>query len=88
MFVIIRMVLILLRFLTETLSNMPIIKQFNEIGGIIYGLAKAIIIIYLLLTIIFIVSSMKGSSLVSDAIFDSYITKVLYENNPIIRLAF
>lgn len=88
LFIIIRIVLILLSFITDTLSNIPIVKQFNEIGGIVYGLAKAIIIIYLLLTIIFIISSMKGYNVISDAILNSYITKFLYENNPIIGLAF
>ena len=85
LFIAIRIVLILLKFITETLANIPIIKQFNEVGGIIYGLAKSIIIIYLVLTFIFIFSSIKGNNILSDAIFDSYITKVLYENNPVIR---
>lgn len=87
LFIIVRIALILLGFLTDTLSNIPIIKQFNEIGGIIYGLAKAIIIIYLLLTIIFIISSMKENNVVEESIYNSYITKLLYENNPIIGLA-
>ena len=86
-FIIVRIALILLGFLTDTLSNIPIIKQFNEIGGITYGLAKAIIIIYLLLTIIFIISSMKENNVVEESIYNSYITKLLYENNPIIGLA-
>ena len=85
LFVVIRIALILIRFFTEILANLPIIKQFNEIGGLIYGCAKGIIIIYLLLTIIFIVSSMKGYNMVSEAISNSYITKFLYESNPIIR---
>ena len=87
LFISIRIALILLGFLTDTLSNIPIIKQFNEIGGIIYGLAKGVIIIYLVLTIIFIVSSMKENNIVTEAINNSYITKLLYENNPIIGLA-
>lgn len=87
LFIIIRIALILLGFLTETLSNIPIIKQFNEVGGIIYGLAKSVIIIYLILTIIFIISTMKENSVVTEAINNSYITKLLYENNPIIGLA-
>ena len=87
LFIIVRIALILLGFLTDTLSNIPIIKQFNEIGGITYGLAKAIIIIYLLLTIIFIISSMKENNVVEESIYNSYITKLLYENNPIIGLA-
>lgn len=85
LFVVIRIALIFVRFITEILANLPIIKQFNEIGGLIYGCAKGILIIYLLLTIIFIVSSMKGNNTVSEAISNSYITKFLYESNPIIK---
>lgn len=85
LFVVIRIILILLSFLTETIAKFPIIKQFNELGGTIYGLAKAIVIVYLILTIIFVLSSFEISKIVVDAIEKSYITKFLYENNLILK---
>ena len=40
-FVVTRLLLILLGSVANIISNLPIIKQFNEIGGIIYGILKA-----------------------------------------------
>lgn len=88
LFVVIRILLILLRFLSDMLAELPIIKQCNEVGGIIYGLLKSVIIIYFILTIIFIVSSIKGNGFVNNAIDESYITKFLYNNNVIVKYCF
>lgn len=85
LFILIRILLILLSFLSETIAKFPIIKQFNEVGGILYGLLRALVIIYLILTIIFILSSFKISPIVLDAIEESYITKFLYENNLLLK---
>lgn len=85
LFIVIRIVIIFLRFLSDTISQIPLIKQFNEVGGIIYGLLKSAVIIYLILTIIFIICSIKGSLVISDAIEESYITKYLYNNNIIVK---
>lgn len=85
LFIITRIALILLSFLSETISKLPIIKQFNELGGLLYGLLRAVVIIYLILTIIFILSSFKISGIMLDAIEKSYITKFLYENNLLLK---
>ena len=84
-FVLIRVIIIVLSFLSDFISKIPIIKQFNKAGGIIYGLLKSLIIIYIILTIIFIIESVKGNSMISYAIDESIITKVLYNNNIVIK---
>ena len=85
MFITIRIVLIMLKFVSNQLAKVPIIKQCNEVGGIIYGLIKAILLIYLVLTIIFIVTSIKGNGVVHDAIQESYLTNYLYNNNMVVN---
>ena len=85
LFIVIRIALILLKFLSETISEIPIIKQFNEIGGIIYGIIKSAIIIIFILTIIFIISSIYGNGKINDAIEESYATKFLYNNNIVVK---
>ena len=77
--------LILLKFLTEIIANLPIIKQFNEIGGLVYGIIKGLIIIYLILTIMFLVISINENGIIANAIEESNITKFLYNNNIIIN---
>ena len=53
-FIITRTVLLLLKFFADGVANLPIIKQLNGIGGIVYGTAKGLIIVYLILTILFL----------------------------------
>ena len=85
LFIVIRIALILLKFLSETISEIPIIKQFNEIGGIVYGIIKSAVIIIFILTIIFIISSIYGNGKINDAIEESYVTKFLYNNNIVVK---
>lgn len=85
LFITIRILLVLLRFLSDMIAEIPIIKQFNEAGGIVYGLLKAIILVYLVLTIIFIISSINGNGIINRAIDESFITKILYDNNVLAK---
>ena len=88
LFIIIRIIVIILQFLTDGIAKLPIIKQFNKAGGIIFGVIKAIIIIFIILTILFFVISINGNGLIADAINSSYITKILYDNNIIVNYCF
>lgn len=85
LFVITRIILIVLKFLTETLANLPIVKQCNEIGGLLYGVIKGILIIYVILTIMFFIISLKPEGMTENLIETSYITKLLYNNNIIVN---
>ena len=87
-FIVTRILLILLKFVTEAVANLPIIKQLNEIGGFGYGLAKGLIIIYIILTIMFLVISINGNKKIVDTLNASYITKFLYDNNIIVNYCF
>lgn len=85
LFILTRAILILLRFVTQTIAKLPIIKQFNTLGGIIYGIIKSLIIIYVLLTIMYLIVSIKGNGNIALAIDSSCITKFLYDNNIIVN---
>ena len=85
LFILTRAILILLRIVTQTIAKLPIIKQFNTLGGIIYGIIKGLIIIYVLLTIMYLIVSIKGNGNIALAIDSSCITKFLYDNNIIVN---
>ena len=68
--------------------SLPILKQFNKAGGIIYGIIKALIIIYVILAIIFALTYITGNTVISEIISKSYITKVFYNNNILLNLIF
>ena len=83
-----RLVLILLTFITDLITELPIIKQFNDIGGILYGVIKALLIIYIILAIAFFIIYVTGNITISEAISNSYITKFFYNNNIILNIIF
>ena len=85
LFIIIRILLIVLSFFAESLGEIPIVKQLNKSGGIAYGIIKSIVIIFILLTIFYFVVLLKPHGIIASAIEQSYITKILYENNIIVN---
>ena len=87
-FILARLVLILLTFIADLITELPILKQFNEIGGIIYGIVKALLIIYVILAVLFFVVYTTGNTTIADAIANSFITKFFYNNNLLLTLIF
>ncbi len=87
-FLITRVVLLALTFISDIITSLPILKQFNEVGGILYGIVKALLIVYVILAIAFFVVYVTGNTAVSEAISGSYITKFFYEHNLILEILF
>lgn len=87
-FVVARLVLIVLTFITDIITELPILKQFNAVGGVLYGLIKALLIIYAILAIAFFIVYVTGNTTISTAIESSFITKMFYNNNLLLSLIF
>lgn len=78
----------ILRFITiiaDLIARIPILKQFNKLGGIIYGFLKGILIVYVLLGIIYIVSPLIDEKITNN-INNTKLTKILYNNNLITNI--
>lgn len=87
LFIVARILLIFLRFITSLIAKLPVIKQFDKLGGIIYGILEGLIIIYVLLAIISFVSPMLNGNLAS-AIDESYVGSMMYNNNLLLKIIF
>ncbi len=87
LFLIARILLILLRFITSLIAKLPVIKQFDKLGGVIYGVLEGIIIIYLVLAIISFISPMIGENIIA-AIDESMVGSMLYNNNLLLKIIF
>ena len=87
LFILARIILICLKFITGLIAKLPVIKQCDKIGGIIYGLIEGLIIIYVLLAIISFVSPMTNGTLVS-AINQTYVGNMMYNNNLLLDIVF
>lgn len=88
LFLVTRIVLIFVRGLANIITNLPLIKQFDKLGGIIYGLVEAFIIIYAILAVISFISPVVSGTGILDAIQKSFIGSAMYNNNLLLKLIF
>lgn len=87
LFIIAQIALIVLKFITALIAKLPVIKQFDKIGGIIYGLLEGLVITYLALALISFITPMTKGNLSSD-INKSYIGSRMYNNNLLLKIIF
>ena len=88
LFIVVRIALILLKFVAEAIAKLPIIKQCNKAGGLVYGAIRGMLMIYTFLAILFLVMSVNNSGTIANMINSSIMSKVLYENNLILNIIF
>lgn len=81
-----RFFLIFIRFAAELLANLPFIKLFNKSGGIIYGIIKGFLTIYLILAVFSVISPLISSWGIINAINDSTLGSKMYNNNIIVNI--
>ena len=87
LFIVARILLIFLRFITALITKLPVIKQFDKLGGVIYGILEGAIIIYVVLATISFVAPMTNGNLVAS-IDESIIGSMLYNNNLLLKIIF
>ena len=85
LFVATRLVLVIVSIFVKQVTKLPVVKQIDEIGGIAYGLVEGLIVIYVVFAIISLASAMFTDNAVVTAISQSYIGKMLYNNNIILK---
>jgi len=87
-FIVVRLLLIFAKAILEAVAEIPIIKQFNEVGGILYGILRGALLIYIVLAIVSLILPMMDKGAVLATINETILTKVLYNNNLILMLFF
>ena len=80
-FLLSRLLLMFLRISTDLIAKLPLIKQFNHIGGFIYGLLAVFFIIYLFFTIITLLAPIINLNNIIKLINSSIIANIMYNNN-------
>ena len=69
--------------LANIVAKIPIIKQLNKLGGVIYGLLRGILLIYVVLLLISFAGQINPENTLHKQINESFITKEMYEHNII-----
>ena len=81
-----RFFLFFIRFAAELIGNLPFIKMFNKSGGLIYGILKGFVTIYVILAVFSIASPLIEGWGITSAIQDSSWGSKMYNNNIILNL--
>lgn len=83
LYIIIKIALKFVTILANLISKLPILEQFNELGGTIYGLIRGLILIYAVLLIIELTIGINTNNKINEEIENSIITKEMYKYNII-----
>ena len=84
LFIILRIIFFFLSYISNTIAELPIIKQFNVSGGILYGTIEGLFIIYFAFAIISFINVPSLQSLINNSIIGSF----LYNKNLILMFLF
>lgn len=84
-FLIVRAALLIVKIVSKIVNKLPILKQLDHVGGAIVGVIQGIIIVYFVFAIISTISPVFDNTKVLDQINDSYIGKMMYNNNIIMN---
>ena len=83
-----RIILYFFKAIFNIIAKIPIIKQVNKLGGIVYGVIKGLLIIYIILAITSLLATMLSDLEICKAINNSFITGYMYNNNLILKIIF
>ena len=81
LFLALRIGLVFVTALANMLAGLPIIKQLNKSGGIVYGLLRGIILVYAIFMIMVIVQKVNPTMNIEENIKETFIAKYMYEHN-------
>lgn len=81
LFVAVQIALKFVTVLADAISKLPIIDQLNKTGGIIYGVLRGILIVYVLLLVLAIPGQINPNNIANESVDKSSLGKVMYQNN-------
>ena len=88
LFSIIRLILYILKNYVELIANLPIIRMFNSSGGMIYGIIKGFLLIYVTFAVVSLILPVVGNTIIINAIQNAPIGSKMFEHNIILNLIF
>ena len=81
LYIVIRIALKFVTALANLVTKLPILNQLNQLGGIIYGILRGLLIVYILLLLVNLSGEIEPQNPAYTAVEESYIGKVMNENN-------
>lgn len=88
LFIGVRIVLIFVHALTNLITKLPLIKQCDKIGGILYGILHGFIVVFIVLALITFISTIINNYTLLEMINKSIVGNMLNNNNLLLNLIF
>lgn len=85
LFVVSKIALRIVTLITDVITKLPIIKQFDKTGGLIFGFAKGTAVIIAVFAIISVISPMIDEKYI-DEINRGILASELYNNNLLLKI--
>lgn len=80
LFIVSKIVISIVISLANAVASLPILKQFNEIGGLLYGLVRGAIISLVLILVIGTIAKLNPNGSLSKNVESTYLLKEVYDN--------
>lgn len=81
LFLIVKIALRFITVLTDVITKLPIIHQINQTTGMIYGVIRGILIVYVALLILTVPGKINPNNIVNHSINQSILAKAMYNYN-------
>ena len=81
LFIILRIALVFISAIANWVAELPILKQVNKAGGIVYGLLRGVLITYVVLLVVGLIITFNPNGGLNEAINQTYLAKVMMEYN-------
>ena len=88
LFIVTEIILLIVSIASDLITKLPVIKQFDKTGGVIYGAVRALALIFVVLGVFSLISPLIEGTGIIDMIDKSFIGGWLYNNNLILHLIF
>ena len=79
-FLLVKIILSIVFALINGIANLPILKQFNEVGGIAYGLVRGAIISVICIALLGVYAKINPQNKINTEIENTNLTKIVYKN--------
>lgn len=85
-FIITRLLISIIGFIVKFVSRLPIIRFFDKIGGVIFGVLESVLILYIAFALIYAITPLRDNPQTQTYISESVLAKTMYENNPLVDM--
>ncbi|MBE5936341.1 MAG: hypothetical protein E7262_11280 [Lachnospiraceae bacterium] len=87
-FIVIRIGIMVITYVVDLISKLPIIEEFDGMGGVLIGAVKGVIEIWILLLVITLIANTKLGISAMECISGNFLLEMLYNNNILLQIIY